>query len=321
MNTIKISAINNKNSKNIIKLILPSSNTFLLKADSSVDFFAWYSHIHSSINNAKAKGRINKYDRSISNLENNNSEIDKMNLLSFFNGVTGMLKIKEAREVLFERLEFQKPEYKYLGILYNSIIKYKEFYQYEQFAYAMMKFKNICKIMTNFTISDYEEEVKADNHDKPIRQEIMEDIERVYIEEDVRKLMKDIFPSSIKLTLNKLVKQNDPENLTKSLFDKIEENLITKFNEIYQEIDSFDDESVQMLKIPLKTFKKSFHYAPKLQFLGNLIESQKTLINFPTRNSFYSTISPFEEECSLKRGVSTPTYVSKSSFKLVSTFV
>jgi len=267
LKTIRLSEIKDANKK-LIKITLPSSNILLLKAGSASDHVVWYNNIYITTVHARANTRLRDLSALTNNLEQMNAETDRKTLSSLFSSVEEMLKVKETRNMLFERLTSQNLRYKFLGNLYTLIIKYKEFCEYEQYTYAFMKLNKIHKMLTTFSIDD----------DKTEESRLTKSAQPINHNTNLKALVKEIFPLSIKLLLGKIVSQKDIKNLKKDFFNDAEARIITTFSNTYRSTlknTSFECEKDQMMKIPLVRHKRSFYYAPTLKFITTLFKGEE----------------------------------------------
>lgn len=275
MKSIRLCEVDDGSQKKLIKVSLPTQSLFL-KAPTSSEHIVWYNNIYATTVHARANSRLEDMRKVTVRTEQRNAEMDKRTLLSLFSGVEGILKVKEARNLLFEKLKGQKSEYRYLSSLYTAVVKYKEFCEYEQYEYAFVELKKVCKMVNTLTVDEGVEEEKLAS-------------------KNLREIVKEILPLSTKLLLNNVANRKEAGSMKKEFFNDVEAKIASAFNRIYQDEfthNSFDGAKDELARIPLLGYRRSFHYVPTLRFLADLFAAKPASAVAGTAQPLEIAVSP-----------------------------
>eukprot|EP01022_Parablepharisma_sp_SALTPOND_P016278 TRINITY_DN2362_c0_g2_i1.p2 TRINITY_DN2362_c0_g2~~TRINITY_DN2362_c0_g2_i1.p2 ORF type:complete len:660 (-),score=62.81 TRINITY_DN2362_c0_g2_i1:3127-5106(-) len=263
-----------KDNRPLIKIDSPSSQLLVLKANSQTDYIMWYNSIYFAAMHAHTKRKLEDFDKIITKIEQDTSRMDKKDIASFFYGVEGLLKVDETRKVLFESFSQHKPEYKYLGEMYELIKEYKQYSAYRKISEALIKAKRIYNMLTDFTLNQEATEEAKDTQDT--RNEIMKDMENAFIEIDAKEAISEIAPEALIASINTSLQQ---ANLHSTIFNELEHNLVGKFKALYEETraeQSAGYDSLRLLKLPVNRLKKSLQWSAPC-FLENLVKTQQLM--------------------------------------------
>eukprot|EP01022_Parablepharisma_sp_SALTPOND_P014654 TRINITY_DN2010_c0_g1_i1.p3 TRINITY_DN2010_c0_g1~~TRINITY_DN2010_c0_g1_i1.p3 ORF type:complete len:417 (-),score=46.26 TRINITY_DN2010_c0_g1_i1:937-2187(-) len=252
-----------KDSKPIIKISLPSTPALLLKASSQADFVMWYNNIQLSTINAHTKKKLEDFEKALVRLEQEVARTDKKEVASFFTGIDAVLKSEESRSAVFENLQNYKPEYLYLGELYDILQTFDTMCKLGKYNDALSCGKRVYKMLTNFNLKEMSEEDKDFLNEQILEDEVRHMMKSLVSEEIVGKIAK---------TLEEIEKEG-PEKIKEVenvLFSDVTSNLLEKVKAARSEIRAFSRNKItiqdlKLMTIPVSRQKKSLQWTkPKL---------------------------------------------------------
>jgi len=220
----------------------------------------WYKSIFSASTHSRAKKKIEEFENITADMERINSSIEKETISLFFKSLKGILGICESRELFFEKLSAIKPEISYLCELYSLIGNYVSKCESKNYTDALKELKKIKRILDSW---NFKEEVKE------------EISERATIEIEIKRMIDEIFPVSLRNAISEISKQEEDKYYDCKLFKDSELKLLEKFEPVYKEIQNFGEPPESLVKVSTNQYKKILKTPVTPGFFKDLVNRQK----------------------------------------------